>query len=211
MIIIYSLPTLFLLTSFSPLSTPLSKTVLFLSLRFFQHLSAPILLYLLLSTAAKISTFFLFPFPLFIITLSTYILSRLPLNPCFSTISHTPLSLLIIPLFCSHLTPHSLSLPLTPHYLSLPTFTHLPPLSHLSLTPTLCHTPLSHPNSLSNTLHLTFPPHYLPLSLPLPFLYPTLLFTLPFLPTPPLFNTYILLSLPPQSHSPFPPLTPTPS
>lgn len=135
MIIIYSLPTLFLLTSFSPLSTPLSKTVLFLSLRFFQHLSAPILLYLLLSTAAKISTFFLFPFPLFIITLSTYILSRLPLNPCFSTISHTPLSLLIIPLFCSHLTPHSLSpshspLSISPHFYPSP---FLP--FHTSLSP----------------------------------------------------------------------------
>lgn len=114
--------------------------------------------------------------------------------------------------YISHpaLSPYHTSLLLPPHT----TFSLSPshsPLSHLSLTPTLCHTPLSHPNSLSNTLHLTFPPHYLPLSLPLPFLYPTLLFTLPFLPTPPLFNTYILLSLPPQSHSPFPPLTPTPS
>lgn len=70
-----------------------------------------------------LSTFFLFPFPLFIITLSTYILSPLPLNSCFSTISHTPLSLPIIPLFCSHLTPHSLSpspLSISPHFYPSP-------------------------------------------------------------------------------------------
>lgn len=40
MIIIYSLPTLFLLT-FSPLSTPLSKTLLSLSLSDFFNLSQP--------------------------------------------------------------------------------------------------------------------------------------------------------------------------
>lgn len=121
------------------------------SLQFLQPLSAPILLYLLLSTAAKIltcqnflitihnmticlSTFFLFPFPLFIITLSTYIRFPLPLNSCFSTISHTPLSLPIIPLFCSHLT-HSLSpshspLSISPHFYPSP---FLP--FHTSLSP----------------------------------------------------------------------------
>lgn len=132
--------------------------------------------------------------------------------------------------YISHptLSPYHTSLLLPPHTfslsLSLPTIylspllpICLPPLSHLYLTPTLCHTPLSHPNSLNPTPHFPKPlspsltshslsPSHTPLShshTPL---------TLPFQPTPPLtptlFNTYILLSLPPQSHSSFPSLTP---
>lgn len=183
LIITVSLPTLFLLTLSSLLSLSLSLT-----------LSRPLSFSLLLSYWCQISnpfpTFYLFSFPLFILTLSL---------PTFSLFSH---SLSLLPILSSqlfHPTLSSLSL-FSLHFLST-----LIPLSHPTLTPISLltptsslsypsHTPVSHTNLLEL---LSLSSHTL-LSLP------SISYHSYATKTPSLLTLLHPLSLPsPHSHTPF--------